>query len=53
MNNIFENFLKELAMAASFEEKEYAMINAYDAMEEAGYTNDEMKFAWNEMLLKA
>ena len=52
-NTIFENFLREIATASSMEEKEYAMIEAYDALDEAGYSEFEKNYIWNQMLMKA
>ncbi len=52
-NIIFERFLNELKNAKSMEEKEYAMINAYDELEECGYSNAEKMAIWNRMLMAA
>ena len=53
INTIYENFLKELAEASSFEEKEYAMIKAYDELDEAGCNDWEKKVVWKKMLAAA
>ena len=52
-NTIFEQFLQELAVASTMEEKEYAMIKAYDELDEAGYSDGEKKYIWKQMLMAA
>ncbi len=52
-NTIFNNFLAELKTIDSMEEKEYAMIKAYDELDEAGYSNAEKMYIWNQMMMAA
>ena len=52
-NTIYKNFLNELKKASSIEEKEYAMIAAYDELDEAGYSNGEKMAIWTQMMLVA
>lgn len=52
-NEIYKNFLNRLATIESMEEKEYAMIEAYDELAEAGYNEGERAYIWNRMLLEA
>ena len=52
-NEIYKNFLTRLEEISSFEEKEYAMIEAYDELAEAGYSDGERAYIWNQMLMAA
>lgn len=52
-NTIYNNFLARLQEISSFEEKEYAMIEAYDELTEAGYDESERMYIWNQMLMTA
>lgn len=52
-NEIYKNFLNRLATIESMEEKEYAMIEAYDELTEAGYSEGERAYIWNRMLMEA
>ena len=52
-NTIFENFLEKLNTFSTAEEKEYAMIEAYDALDEAGYDENEKMVIWKQMMMAA
>ena len=52
-NSIYKNYLNALKAISTMEEKEYAMIAAYDALDEAGYSDSEKKAVWNQMMLAA
>lgn len=52
-NAIFNKFLNDLKVASSAEEKEYAMIAAYDELDGAGYSDAEKAYIWNQMLMAA
>lgn len=52
-NTIFNNYLNKLNAISSIEEKEYAMIEAYDALDAAGYDDGEKMYIWNQMMAVA
>ncbi|MBQ6503141.1 MAG: hypothetical protein IJI57_04410 [Flexilinea sp.] len=52
-NIIYKNFLNELKKASSIEEKEFAMIEAYDELDDCGYSSGEKMAVWNQMMLAA
>ena len=49
-NEIFKNYLNKLNTISTMEEKEYAMIEAYDELAEAGYDEGERQYIWNQMM---
>lgn len=52
-NVIFANFLNKLNTISTIEEKEYAMIEAYDDLDAAGYNDAEKRYIWNQMMAAA
>ncbi len=52
-NTIFANYLNKLNTIGTMEEKEYAMIEAYDELDAAGYDDSEKMYIWNQMMVVA
>lgn len=52
-NTVFEKFLARMAEVSSMEEKEYAMIEAYDELDSLGYSDAEKAYVWNQMSMIA
>ncbi len=49
-NKIFANYLNKLNTICTMEEKEYAMIEAYDDLDAAGYDDNEKMCIWQQMM---
>ncbi|MBP5782340.1 MAG: hypothetical protein J6W04_02255 [Bacteroidales bacterium] len=49
INMVFENFIERLNESNSLEEKEYAMIEAYDSLDDS-FTPEEKKAIYRQMM---
>ena len=52
INKVFKKFVNDLNDAQSWDEKEEAMMNAYDALDDY-CDNAEKQYIWNKMMLMA